>query len=50
MAKKEKGTKSDNYFVPPHGGRPPSDEAVKKATQKYIEDEKNEVQRNRLHD
>lgn len=29
-----------NYFSPPHGGRPPSDEAVTKATQRYIEQER----------
>lgn len=25
----------DDYFFPPHGGKPPSDEAVKKATDRY---------------
>jgi hypothetical protein len=30
----------DNYFDPPHGGRPPSDAAVKAATEKYIQQEK----------
>ena len=24
-----------DYFSPPHGGRPPSDEAVKEATDRY---------------
>lgn len=32
--------KNDNYHVPPHGGRPPSDEAVRAATQRYIQQEK----------
>ncbi len=26
-----------NYFDPPHGGRPPSDEAVHAATQRYVD-------------
>jgi hypothetical protein len=29
--------KDPNYFDPPHGGRPPSDEAVHAATQRYID-------------
>lgn len=29
-----------NYFNPPHGGRPPSDEAVKAATERYVAQEK----------
>lgn len=38
MTKKTANTKRpDDYFRPPHGGRPPSDEAVRKATQRYIE-------------
>ena len=28
-----------DYFKPPHGGRPPSDEAVRQATKRYIEEE-----------
>lgn len=27
-----------DYFFPPHGGRPPSDEAVREATQRYVEE------------
>lgn len=29
-----------DYFNPPHGGRPPSDEAVRTATQRYVEEAK----------
>jgi len=32
--------KSANYFDPPHGGRPPSQEAITKATQKYVVDKR----------
>lgn len=32
-----------NYFDPPHGGRPPSDEAVKAATKRYVEQERKEA-------
>lgn len=28
---------SDNFFRPPHGGRPPSDQAVHEATVRYVE-------------
>lgn len=30
----------NDYFSPPHGGRPPSDEAVREATRRYVEQEK----------
>jgi hypothetical protein len=36
----------DDFLSPPFGGRPPSDEAVHAATQRYIEQEK----RGELHD
>ena len=39
------GPAEDNYFVPPHGGRPPSDEAVRSATQRYIAEEKANTQK-----
>lgn len=29
-----------DYFIPPHGGRAPSDEAVKAATEKYLKKRK----------
>ncbi len=29
-----------DYFNPPHGGRPPSDAAVKAATARYVEAER----------
>jgi hypothetical protein len=29
-----------DYFFPPHGGRPPSDQAVREATQRYVDQEK----------
>lgn len=32
--------RKDNYFVPPHGGRPPSEAAIKEATRKYVEQER----------
>ena len=30
----------DDFFASPHGGRPPSDEAVKLATERYVEQER----------
>jgi hypothetical protein len=30
--------KEDNYFIPPHGGRPPSDAAIKAATERYVQE------------
>lgn len=37
--KRRKDGSTDNYFVPPHGGRPPSDEAVRAATERYVREE-----------
>lgn len=31
-----KGRGGSDYFDPPHGGRPPSDEAVRAASRRYI--------------
>jgi len=33
---RERNYKTPDYLFPPHGGRPPSDEEVRKATMKYI--------------
>ena len=30
----------DNYFNPPHGDKPPSDEAVRAATERYVDQER----------
>lgn len=38
-------SKEDNYFDPPHGGRPPSDEAVAKATKRYVDEENARIKR-----
>ncbi len=36
----------NDYFFPPHGGRPPSDEAVAKATRRYVEEERARIATN----
>lgn len=42
VTKKELSLERRDYFFPPHGGRPPTDEAIRKATQRYIDEEKKE--------